>query len=71
MSVWVPIAGPGPVDRSTEIWDCSLGIGGSFLMRPNLLALYLTASQTKSLHHHGRHSVSFHAVVSALRSYSL
>jgi len=21
MSMWVPIAGPGPVDRSTEIWD--------------------------------------------------
>ena len=68
MSEWVPITEPGPVDRSTEIWDWSQGIRGSFLICLNPHALYLTASQTGSLHHHGRHSVSFHAVVSALRS---
>ena len=32
MSVWVPITGAGPVDRSTENWDWSLGIRGSFLI---------------------------------------
>ena len=31
---WVPITGRGPVDRSTENWDCSIGIRGSFLIRP-------------------------------------
>ena len=35
MSGWVPIAEPGPVDRSTEIWDWSIGIRGPFSIPEN------------------------------------